>query len=82
MRASDSGGMDELAAVTDDVEVYVARIKGRLNDSSDAVRADAVDDIGIQTTAPELAVPLLVAALNDSSDLVPVDSRIKDTEGF
>ena len=63
-------GIDELASVTDDVEVYIARIKDRLNDSSDAVRADAVDDIGIQTTAPELAIPLLVAALNDSSDAV------------
>src|ERR1017187_8479587 len=63
-------GMDELAAVTDDVEVYIARIKDRLKDSSDAVRVAAVDDIGIQTTAPELAVPLLVAALKDSSDSV------------
>jgi HEAT repeat protein len=63
-------GMDELAAVTDDVEVYITRIKDRLNDSSEAVRADAVDDIGIQTTAPELAVPLLVSALQDGSDSV------------
>jgi RNA polymerase sigma factor (sigma-70 family) len=62
--------MDELAAVTDDVEVYIARIKDRLGDSSEAVRADAVDDIGIQTTAPELAVPLLVSALKDASDSV------------
>ena len=62
--------MDELAAVTDDVEVYIARIKDRLKDSSEAVRADAVDDIGIQTTAPELAVPLLVSALKDASDSV------------
>jgi HEAT repeat protein len=63
-------GMDELASVTDDVEVYIARIKDRLMDSSDAVRVTAVDDIGIQTSAPELAVPLLVAALKDSSDSV------------
>jgi HEAT repeat protein len=62
--------IDHLAAVTDDVGVYIARIKGRLEDSSDAVRATAVDDIGIQTSAPELAVPLLVAALKDSSDSV------------
>jgi HEAT repeat protein len=61
--------MDELASVTDDVVVYIARIKDRLKDSSEAVRAAAVDDIGIQTSAPELAIPLLVAALNDSSDL-------------
>lgn len=63
-------GMDELASVTDDVGVYIARIKDGLEDSSDAVRATAVDDIGIQTSAPELAVPLLVVALKDSSDSV------------
>ena len=58
--------IDELASVTDDVEVYIARIKPRLQDSSDAVRGTAVDAIGIQTTAPELAVPLLISALKDS----------------
>ena len=63
-------GIYELASVTDDVGVYIARIKDRLKDSSDAVRVTAVDDIGIQTSAPELAVPLLVAALKDSSDSV------------
>src|SRR5665213_228889 len=62
--------MDNLAAVTDDVGVYIVRIKNRLQDSSDAVRADAVDDIGIQTSAPELAISLLIAALKDSSDSV------------
>jgi HEAT repeat protein len=59
--------IDELASVTDDVEVYIARIKPRLQDSSDAVRVTTVDAIGLQTNAPELAVPLLVAALNDSA---------------
>ena len=59
--------IDELASATDEVEVYIARIKPRLQDSSDAVRRTAVDAIGIQTSAPELAVPLLVAALKDSS---------------
>ncbi len=62
--------MDGLSSVTDDVAVYIARIKDRLRDSTYAVRAKAVDDIGIQTSAPELAVPLLVAALNDSSNSV------------
>jgi HEAT repeat protein len=57
--------IDQLASVTDDVEVYIARIKPRLQDSSDAVRGTAVDAIGIQTSAPELAVPLLVEALKD-----------------
>jgi HEAT repeat protein len=59
--------IDELASVTDDVGVYITRIKPRLQDSSDAVRGTAINDIGIQTSAPELAVPLLVAALKDSS---------------
>ena len=57
--------IDQLASVTDDVEVYIARIKPRLQDSSDAVRGTAVDAIGIQTSAPELAVPLLISALKD-----------------
>jgi len=59
--------IDQLASVTGDVEVYIARIKPRLQDSSDAVRGTAVDAIGIQTSAPELAVPLLVEALKDSA---------------
>jgi HEAT repeat protein len=59
--------IDELASVTDDVEVYIARIKPCLHDSSDAVRSTAVDAIGAQTSAPELAVPLLIGALKDSA---------------
>jgi HEAT repeat protein len=62
--------VDELASDTDEVEVYIARIKPRLQDSSDAVRRTTVDAIGIQTSAPELAVPLLVEALKDSSTSV------------
>jgi len=59
--------IDELAAVTDDVGLYVTRIEPRLHDSSDAVRAATVDAIGNQIDAPELAVPLLVEALKDSA---------------
>ena len=59
--------IDELASVTDDVGVYIARIKPSLQDSSDAVGGTAVNDIGIQTDAPELAVPLLIVALKDSA---------------
>ncbi len=59
--------IEHLASVTDDVEVYINRIKPRLLDSSDAVRATTVDAIGIQTSAPELAVPLLIEALKDSA---------------
>ena len=59
--------IDQLASVTDDVVVYIARIKPSIKDPSDAVRRTTVDAIGIQTSAPELAVPLLVEALKDSS---------------
>ena len=59
--------VEQLASVTDDVEVYITRIKPRLHDSSDAVRVTTVDAIGVQTSAPELAVPLLIEALNDSA---------------
>jgi HEAT repeat protein len=59
--------IDQLASVTDDVVVYITRIKPSLQDPSDAVRRTTVDAIGIQTSAPELAVPLLVEALKDSS---------------
>ena len=59
--------VEQLASVTDDVEVYITRIKPRLYDSSDAVRVTTVDAIGVQTSAPELAVPLLIEALKDSA---------------
>ena len=59
--------INQLASVTDDVVVYIARIKPFLKDSSDAVRRTTVDAIGIQNSAPELAVPLLVEALKDSA---------------
>jgi HEAT repeat protein len=59
--------IDQLASVTDDVEVYITRIKPRLHDSSDAVRVTTVDAIGGQTSAPELAVPILIEALKDSA---------------
>jgi len=62
--------VDNVAAVTDDVGVYIDRIKPRLEDASAAVRVTTVDAIGCQTSAPELAVPLLIAALKDSSDEV------------
>lgn len=59
-----------LAAVTDDVEVYLDRIKDRLKDVESAVRFITVQSIGAQENAPELAVPLLVTALNDGEDSV------------
>jgi HEAT repeat protein len=59
--------IDQLASVTDDVGVYIGRIKPGLHDSSNGVRGTTVDAIGIQTSAPELAIPLLVEALKDSA---------------
>ena len=59
-----------LASVTDDVEIYIGRIKGCLQDPSAYVRNAAVDGIGTQSAVPDLAVPLLITALNDPSDFV------------
>lgn len=59
--------IDQLASVTDDVEVYITRIKPRLHDSSDSVRVTTVDAIGVQTSAPDLAVPILIETLKDSA---------------
>jgi HEAT repeat protein len=64
--------VNQLAAVTDDVGVYIDRIKPRLEDASAAVRVTTVDAIGCQTLAPERAVPILVAALKDSAEDVRV----------
>jgi len=57
-----------LAAVTDDVEVYINRIKPRLNDVESAVRVSTVQAIAVQKEAPELAIPLLITALGDTDD--------------
>lgn len=57
-----------LASVTDDVGVYVARIKDRLNDVEPAVRFATVQAVGEQNNAPELAIPLLIIALQDRDD--------------
>jgi HEAT repeat protein len=59
-----------LASVTEDVEVYLARIKDRLKDSDPGVRFTTVQAIGAQDSAPELAVPLLINALKDAEDSV------------
>ncbi len=59
-----------LASVTDDVEVYLARIVARLKDVEPAVRFATVQAIGAQDNAPEQAVPLLIAALADAEDSV------------
>lgn len=57
-----------LSSVTDDAEVYIARIKGRLSDSETAVRYATVNAIGAQTDAPDLAVPILTGLLEELDD--------------
>lgn len=59
-----------LAAATDDVEVYLTRVKGVLNDSNALVRFTAVQAITEQQDVPELAVPLLIAATKDNDESV------------
>jgi HEAT repeat protein len=57
-----------LAEVTDDVEVYVSRIKPALTDPEPSVRSSTVQSIAAQAEAPDLAVPLLISALHDVDD--------------
>jgi HEAT repeat protein len=64
--------VNAVAAVTDDVEVYIERIKPRLTDPVPLVRSTAVGCIGLQQNAPELAVPLLLSALKDPDDSVAI----------
>ena len=59
-----------LASATDDVEVYVSRIKPRLNDVASSVRFATVQAIAVQAEAPDVAVPLLISALHDADDSV------------
>ncbi len=59
-----------LAGLTDDVDVYVGRIKDNLKSNSAIVRSSAVDCLGSQTNASELIIPLLVTALQDKNERV------------
>jgi HEAT repeats len=51
--------------VTDDVEVYLARMRDCLQDPDRAVRFAAVQGIGLQTQSPSVAAPLLIQASKD-----------------
>jgi HEAT repeat protein len=62
--------IDAVLDVTDDVGLYIARVKPRLHDPVEGVRGAAVEAIGWQTEAPELALPLLAASLADPADSV------------
>jgi HEAT repeat protein len=60
----------QLAWVTDDIEVYLARMSGPLNDSDATVRFAAVQALGLQTQYPEEVIPLLVKAMADPAQSV------------
>jgi HEAT repeat protein len=63
-------GIAGLASATEDVEVYLARIKDLLKDPDTSVRFAAVQAISEQENAPELAVPLLIVSSQDSDNAV------------
>jgi HEAT repeat protein len=55
----------QLARVTDDLEVYLARLIGPLNDPNARVRSAAVLALGSQAHHSDAVIPLLVKALQD-----------------
>jgi HEAT repeat protein len=57
-------------AVTENDEVYLAKMRECLKDPDGSVRFAAVQGIGLQTQAPDLAIPLLLEALQDKQDTV------------
>jgi HEAT repeat protein len=60
----------QLSWVTDDIEVYLARLNGPLNDPDASVRFAAVQALGLQTAYPEEVLPLLLKATHDTQDSV------------
>jgi len=60
----------QFAWVTDDDQVYLAKMRECLKDADGSVRFAAVQGIGVQTQAPDLAIPLLLEALRDKQDAV------------
>jgi hypothetical protein len=60
----------QFAWMTDNDEVYLAKMRECLEDPAGSVRFAAVQGIGLQTQAPELAIPLLREALRDKQDTV------------
>ncbi len=61
---------ENLARVTDDVEVLFDRLKQPLGDPDAMVRLAAIHSAGIQTHAPNESVPLLIKALGDQNERV------------
>lgn len=60
----------QLAWVTEDDQVYLAKMRECLRDPDGSVRFAAVQGMGLQTQAPDLAVPLLLEGLRDKQDTV------------
>ena len=60
----------QLAWVTDDIDVYLARLAGPLHDPDAAVRFAAVQALGMQTPYPDEVIPLLVKAMQDPAQSV------------
>lgn len=61
-------GIPALAGATDDVDEYINRVKGSLNDPDGGVRGTALRAVGIQTEVPDSAIPFLLAALKGSDE--------------
>jgi len=55
----------QLASVTDELDVFLARLKGPLHDQDATVRFAAVQALGLQTQYPTEVIPLLINALDD-----------------
>jgi HEAT repeat protein len=60
----------QIGWVTDDIELYLKRLEGPLNDSDVSVRFAAVQGLGLQTTYPDEVLPLLIRAINDPAQSV------------
>src|SRR5262249_6325270 len=58
----------QIGWVTDDIEVYLRRLEGPLNDSDATVRFAAVQGLGLQTEYPEEVLPVLIRAMNDPAE--------------
>jgi HEAT repeat protein len=69
-----SFSVSALAGITDNVETYISRANGCLNDSRSEVRVAAVTGIGAQVNAPDLAIPILKETLNSTDDVVSAAS--------
>jgi HEAT repeat protein len=60
----------QLAWVTEDIDIYFARLEGPLTDPDASVRFAAVQALGFQLGYPKEVIPLLVRAMGDSQQSV------------